>query len=204
MKIVRPDWSRELAVKTWSKGTRASLILVTAPARDAGTAFLKRGNEVWSWVPSVARVVKIPPSMMSQSWMGSDFANDDLVKEASLSEDYTPSLDGDSTLVGRPCWKIRMIPKPEAAVVWGQVFLWISKEDDLELREEFYDEDGSLVHVMEMSDVKELGGRLLPTVFTMRPVDEPGRETVLAYRAARFDEPIDDSFFSEQNMKRVR
>jgi outer membrane lipoprotein-sorting protein len=204
MTLVRPGWTRELAMKSWSRGSDQSLILVTAPARDRGTTFLKRGNEVWNWVPSVERVIKIPPSMMSQSWMGSDFTNDDLVKESSLVNDYTHALAGDTTLAGRACWKIRLIPKPEAAVVWGQVLMWITREDDLELRREYYDEDGALVDEMEMSAIRMIGGRLLPTVMEMLPRDKPGTKTVLTYHAATFDQPISDSFFSEQNMKHVR
>jgi outer membrane lipoprotein-sorting protein len=204
MKVERPDWSREITMKSWTKGTSQALILITAPARDEGTAFLKRGNEVWNWVPAVERVIKIPPSMMSQSWMGSDFTNDDLVKESSIVDDYTHTVEGDTTLVGRPCWRIRMIPKPDAAVVWGKVLIWISKEDDLELRQEDYDEDGALINVLEMSDVRMMGGRLLPAVLVMSPHEDPGKRTVLTYRDVRFDEPLADSFFSEQNMKRVR
>jgi outer membrane lipoprotein-sorting protein len=204
MKLVRPDWSREFSMKSWTKGTRYSLILVTAPARDKGTTFLKRGHEVWNWVPSVERVIKIPPSMMSQSWMGSDFTNDDLVKESSIVEDYTHTIVGDSTLEDRSCWKIEMIPKPDAAVVWGKVLIWIDKQDDLELRLEYYDEEGNRINVMRNSAIRTLGGRLIPTVMTMVPEDKPGHETVLTYEDARFDQPLDDSFFSEQNMKRVR
>jgi outer membrane lipoprotein-sorting protein len=204
MKIVRPGWSREMSLKAWSKGTRAALILVTAPARDKGTAFLKRGNEVWSWVPTVERVIKIPPSMMSQPWMGSDFTNDDLVRESSMVEDYTHAIAGDTVLAGRPCWKIRMIPKPGAPVVWGRVLIWIDKQDDLELRVEYFDEDGRLVNVMEMSEIRRLGDRLLPSVLTMIPRDKPDHRTVLTYHDARFDQPIAADFFSEQSMKRVR
>lgn len=204
MTLVRPEWSRTLAMKSWTKGNEQSLILVTAPVHDRGTTFLKRGHEVWSWMPSVERVIKIPPSMMSQSWMGSDFANDDLVKESSIVNDYTHAITGDSTLDGRACWKILLLPKPESAVVWGKVLVWIDKRDGLELRREYYDEDGALVDVMSMSGIRTIGGRLLPTVMEMSPVDKPGNKTVLTYQAARFDEPIADSFFSEQNMKRVR
>jgi hypothetical protein len=204
MKLVRPDWSRELTLKSWTRGSDAALVLIEFPARDRGTSFLKRGAEVWSWVPAIERVIKIPPAMMTQSWMGSDFTNDDLVKESSLVDDYTHEIVGDSTLAGRKCWKIRLVPKPEAAVVWGQVLLWISQADDLELRLEYFDEDGALVNVLEMSSIREMGGRLLPTVLTMSPVGKPGHRTVLTYRDARFDQPIADSFFSEQNMKRVR
>ncbi len=204
MTLVRPGWSRTIAMKSWSKGSDRSLILVTAPARDRGTTFLKRGHDVWSWVPGVERVIKIPPSMMSQSWMGSDFANDDLVKESSIVSDYTQTITGDSTLDGRACWKILLLPRPESAVVWGKVLVWIDKRGDLELRREYYDEDGVLVDVMRSSAVRTIGGRLLPTVLEMSPMDKPGNRTVLTYQAALFDEPIADSFFSEQNMKRVR
>ncbi len=204
MTLVRPDWSRELTMKSWSKGHRLSLVLITDPARDRGTAFLKRDSEVWNWVPRIERVVKIPPSMMSQSWMGSDFTNDDLVHEASFVVDYDHAVAGVDTVGGRACWKIRMTPKPDAAVVWGHVELWVSRQDDLEMQVKYYDEDGALVNTMAMSDVRTLGGRVIPTVMAMEPADKPGHKTVLTYRDAWFDQPLEDGFFSEQNMKRVR
>lgn len=204
MRLERPDWSREISMKSWSKGTDQALILITAPARDEGTTFLKRGNEVWNWVPAVEKVIKIPPSMMMQSWMGSDFTNDDLVKESSIVEDYTHTLIGDTTIAGRDCWKIQMIPDEDAAVVWGKVLIWIDKKENLQLRVEYFDEDEELINVMEMSDIKMMGGRLIPARMEMSPVDEPGNKTILTYQALDFNIQIKDSFFSEQNMKRVR
>jgi outer membrane lipoprotein-sorting protein len=204
MKIVRPDWSREVGMKSWTKGRELGLIYITAPARDAGTVFLKRGNEVWNWLPSVEKIIKIPPSMMMQSWMGSDFTNDDLVKESSVVTDYTHSIVGDTMLDGREAWKIELVPKPEAAVVWGKIELWISKHEDLELRAVYYDERGGLINTMILSDIRDLGGRVLPTVLKMIPADKPDQYTQLTYHSARWDQPIEDSFFSEQNMKRIR
>jgi len=139
-----------------------------------------------------------------QSWMGSDFTNDDLVKESSVVEDYSHSVVSDTVLDGRECWKIELIPKPEAAVVWGKVYLWITKADDLELRAEYFDEQGELINFMILSDIKNLGGRVLPTVMKMIPADKSDQYTQLVYHSAKWDEPLDDSFFSEQNMKRVR
>jgi len=204
MKIERPTWSRTVDMKAWSKGTEYSMILITDPARDKGTAFLKRKNEIWNWVPSISRVVKLPPSMMMQSWMGSDFTNDDLVKESSMVNDYTHSLDGDSTIAGYDCYKIKMIPKPDAAVVWGKVLMWISKKEYMELRVEFYDEDGNLVNTMTTSDIKELGGRELPARLEMTPADKPGNKTILIYHSLTFNKPIPLNFFSTQNMKRLQ
>lgn len=203
MRIVRPSWERELSMKGWSLGNRFSLILVTAPARDAGTAYLKRGNEIWHWLPDINRTVKLPPSMMSQSWMGSDFSNNDLVRESSIVTDYDHSLAGDSTVSGRDCWRIEMTPKPDAPVVWGTVVSYISMGEYLQLRTEFYDEDGRLVKTMEGSEIATLGGRTIPTRMDMIPADEEGHRTVLLYHSLQFDVGLEESFFSIQNMKRV-
>ncbi len=204
MTIVRPSWSREISIKSWSKGTDYSLMLITGPPRDKGTAFLKRDKEIWNWQPSIDRSIKMPPSMMMQSWMGSDFTNDDLVRESSVVEDYTHNLLGKEEIDGRSCYKIEMIPKEDAPVVWGKVITWISEEHYLQLKTEFYDEDGYLVNTMMGKEVKELGGRLLPSKLEMIPADEEGKKTIVEQLDITFDEPIDDSFFSLQNMKRVR
>jgi negative regulator of sigma E activity len=151
----------------------------------------------------VEKIIKIPPSMMAQSWMGSDFTNDDLVKESSVVRDYTHTVLGDTSIEGRDCWVVQLIPKPEAPVVWGKVILWITKEDYLELRAEYYDEQGELINIMTLSKIKDLGGRVIPTLLKMTPVDKPDQYTELIYEKAEWDIPIEDSFFSEQNMTRV-
>jgi outer membrane lipoprotein-sorting protein len=212
MKMVRPDWTREMGLKFWSKGNDYALILVTSPARDRGTTCLLRGDEVWNYRPDIDRVIKLPPSMMSQSWMGTDFTNDDLVRESSIVEDYYHEIVGDTFLVvdttvtggGRRAWEIRLTPKPEAAVVWGEIRLWIGQEHYLQLHAEYYDEDSDLVNVMEMSQIQEMGGRLMPTKMVMRPVDKEGHRTIMQYEEIEFNIDIDESFFSQQNMKRVR
>ena len=204
MAIKKPQWSREISMKSWSKGTKYSLILITAPARDKGTAFLKRGTEVWNWIPSIEKVIKIPPSMMMQSWMGSDFTNDDLVKESSIIEDYDKKLIGETTMEGRECWTLELIPKPEAPVVWGKVKLWISKIDYLQLRIEYFDEEGELVNIMELSDIKTMGGRVIPTYLKMIPAAKENQWTEIKYHQAEFDIEISENFFSESQMKRVR
>ncbi len=204
MTIVRPSWKRSISMKSWSRGHKYAMILITAPAREKGQAFLKRDKEMWQWVPAIDRMIKIPPSMMGQSWMGSDFTNDDLVKESSVIYDYDHSFIGVETIDGRECHKIQLMPKEEAAVVWGKIILWITKKDFLELKAEFYDEDGSLINTQYMSDIKMLGGRLLPAHWEMVPEGEKGKKTIIQLEKADFDTPIPESFFSQQNMKRLR
>lgn len=204
MSIVRPSWERTISMTVWTEGTDYSMILITGPARDEGTAFLKRDNEIWNWVPRIGRIVKMPPSMMSQSWMGSDFTNDDLIKEASIVTDYTHRMVGDSTIAKRDCYKIKLTPKPDAPVVWSNILMWISKDDFLELRVEFYNEYDELVNVMEGSNVKTMGGRLLPTRLEMIPQDEEGHKTVLQYEGIDFSPDISQRFFTVQQMKRLQ
>jgi len=123
MTIQRPTWSRTISMKSWSLGTDYSLIYVTAPAKEKGQVFLKRKNEMWNWVPTIERMVKVPPSMMMQSWMGSDFTNDDLVRESSIVKDYTHKLLGEETIDKYPCYKVELIPLENAPVVWGKVLM---------------------------------------------------------------------------------
>lgn len=201
IRIVRPSWTREMEVKTWMKGSVYAMILIKMPARDKGTAFLKKKKEVWNWLPTLERTIKLPPSMMSQSWMGTDFTNDDLVKESSVVEDYTHSIVGDTVIAGRNCYIIRLIPKPEAAVVWGKLILCIDKQDFLELYTRFYDEQGSLQNTMRADEVKVMDGRLIPTRMEMVPADKPEQRTEIIYKSIVFDRPLGDDFFSVDRMK---
>ena len=142
--------------------------------------------------------------MMSQSWMGTDFTNDDLVKEFSVVQDYTHKFVGEETIAGRICWIIEMTPRPDAAVVWGKVKVWVDQQDFLQLKVENYDEDGYLVNSMIASDIKTMGGRLIPTRMEMLPADEPGNKTVMIYKSIQFNVAIDDAVFSVEQMKRLK
>lgn len=204
MTIVRPDWKREVTMKGWSLGTEYSLILITGPARDKGQAFLKRNKEMWNWQPSIDRVVKLPPSMMLQSWMGSDFTNDDLVKESSIVNDYTHSLEQDSVINGASVYKLVLTPKPDAPVVWGKVVCYVEKKEFNQLLVKYFDEDDFLVNTLVLSEIKNMGGRILPTKLEMIPADNPKQKTVIEYIEQEFNIGLKEDFFSMQNMKRVR
>lgn len=201
MTIIRPTWTREISIKAWTYGTEYSLMRITAPARDQGTGFLKRGNEIWNWQPNIKRTIKMPPSMMSQSWMGSDFTNDDLVKQSSMVKDYTQEKSGTETIDGRECYIITLTPKPSAPVVWGKVKVWISKDHYLQLKSEFYDEDNALVHTLYGRNVEEMGGRLIPSTLEVIPADKPNQKTIVEQRNVKFNIEISPDFFSIQNLK---
>ena len=203
MTIQRPEWERSISLKSWSKGTKFSLILITAPAKEKGQVFLKRDNEMWNWVPSIERMIKIPPSMMMQSWMGSDFTNDDLVRESSIVNDYHHQLVGEEEIDGAICWKLQLKPKEDAPVVWGKIIAWIDKDYN-QRKVEYYDEDEYLVNIMNLKNIKMMDDREIPTRWEMIPADEEGNMTLIELIDAKFDKPIPESYFSQQNMKRVR
>ncbi|MDZ7777783.1 MAG: outer membrane lipoprotein-sorting protein [Bacteroidales bacterium] len=203
MSIVRPKWERTIEMKSWSLGTEYFMVYITAPAKEKGQAYLKRENEMWQWLPSIERMVKLPPSMMMQSWMGSDFTNDDLMQESSIIRDYEKELLSTESLQGYECHKIELAPKPEAVVVWDKILLWISKDDYYQLKAEYYDEFGDLVQTMTGSNIKTLDDRKLPATLTIEPADKSGHKTILEYVEMDFDIDIEASFFSQQRMKRL-
>jgi outer membrane lipoprotein-sorting protein len=204
MTTVRPRYTRDVGLKIWEKGGQYSLILITAPARDKGTAYLKRGKEIWSYVPRIDRMIKMPPSMMSQSWMGSDFSNDDLVRESSSISDYKHRIVREEKYQGRDAWVLELIPKPESSIVFGKVLIWVDKEHFIQLKIENYDEDGSLASSILFSDIRNIGGRMLPGTLEMIPADKKNQRTIMKYENARFNLQIQDSFFSVQNLKNVK
>jgi len=187
--------------KTWMKGNNLAMILIQSPAKDKGISFLKRKKEVWNWMPALERTIKLPPSMMTQSWMGTDFTNDDLVKESSVVEDYNHTVKGDTLIQDRNCYIIQMIPKPEAAVFWSKVIVCIDKKDFLELHSRFYDEDGKLINTMNCFDIKMMHDRIIPTRFEMIPADKTGHKTEMIYKNIQYNKPIEDNFFSVEKMK---
>lgn len=204
MTIVRPTWERTIEFKGWNKGSEYSLTLITAPSGEKGQTFLKRGNEMWSWNPTISRLIKLPPSMMSQGWMGSDYTNDDILKESSIVTDYSHKIVGEEVLDGRNCYKIEMLAHEDAAVIWGKQIRWIDKKDFLFLKAELYDEDDYLIRTEIGKDIKSMDGRLIPTIIELIPEEEEGKKTVIEVKEIEFNVPIEDRFFSQQNMKRVR
>jgi len=202
--IVRPKWTRDMELKSWTKGDEMSISLVTAPARDKGSVFLRKGREVWNWIPSVERVIKLPPSMMSQSWMGTDLTNDDLVNQSDIKKDFTHKLLGKETVGDKLCYKIESIPTENSAIVWGKIIAWIDVSDYIQMKTEFYDEDDFLVNTFSAQNIKMMGGKKIATKIEIVPAEKPGNKTILEYLALEFDKPLDDSFFSTQNMKRLK
>jgi outer membrane lipoprotein-sorting protein len=204
MTIVRPTWERTIDFKSWVRGTDYALTLITAPAREKGQTFLKRENEMWSWNPTINRLIKLPPSMMSQGWMGSDYTNDDILKESSVVNDYNHSIDGEETINGRLCYKIKMIAKPDADVIWGSQIWWVDEKEFIVLKEELYDEDGYLVRTETGTDLKTFEGRLLPSTIELVPTETTGNKTILKILDMKFNINLGENFFSQQNMKNIR
>jgi hypothetical protein len=204
MEIVTEHWSRSLEMELWSLGTDYSLVRILSPAKEAGTATLKAGNDIWNYLPKVDRTIKIPASMMMGSWMGSHFTNDDLVKESRLVDDYDIEIGFEGERGGEDVWEFVLTPKPEAPVVWGRIEYEVRKKDLLPTWARYYDEDGGLVRTLSFSDFRSFDGRVVPTLTDMRPADQPSERTTVRYEGLDFGVEIDESFFSLRNLKSGR
>ncbi|WP_158858861.1 outer membrane lipoprotein-sorting protein [Lunatibacter salilacus] len=204
MSVIRPDYTRNVSFKSWSLGDEYGLTLITSPARDRGMAFLKRGREVWNWQPSIDRSIKMPPSMMLQGWMGSDLTTEDLVRQNSILNDYDHKLLADANVDGNLCYTIALTPKEQAAVVWGKLIMYIGKSDYLQYKTEFFDEDMELVNTITGKVPKKFGSRTVLTHLEVIPEGKPGHKTIFKYDELEFDVELRESFFSLQNLKRLR
>lgn len=203
IRTVRPNWTREMSVKTWMKGSNFAMILVLSPAKEKGIVFLKRKKEVWNWIPALERTIKLPPSMMTNSWMGTDFTNDDLVKEASAVEDYTHAILKDTIIAQSACYLIEFLPKPNTAVVWGKLIVAIDKQHFIERYTAFYDEAGKLINIMLADELKIMDGRFIPTHMQMIPIEKYGHKTELYYKSIFFNKTIEDAFFTTDKVKQL-
>lgn len=204
MAIVRPKYTRTIEFKNWSLGRDYFMTYITAPAKDKGQVFMKYTTEMWSFNPAINRMIKLPPSMMSQGWMGSDYTNDDLVKQSSIVNDYTHTIIGEETVEGYSCYVIEMIPNADANVVWGKVTVHVAKDIFINVKSEYYDEEEYLVRTELGKKVKTFDGRELPSVIEIIPADEPENKTLITIKEMDFDVDIKQSFFTQQNMKRIR
>jgi len=203
MVIHRPDWNRSMTIKAWTKGKSDSIFFIAAPPKDKGNGTLKKGKEMWMYNPKINRVIKVPPSMMSQAWMGSDFSNDDLAKSDSILDDYTHTLVGTESHEGKTVYVIKSMPKPTAPVVWGMQRLKI-REDYILLQEEFYDEDLELVKAMTGSQIQMMGGRLFPIVWRMQKADVEDEYTELTYQELEFRDDLPDNLFAFTHLRNPR
>lgn len=200
MEIVTPHWQRTLAMNGWSIGMDKTFIRITSPAKEQGVATLRIGNEMWNYLPKTNKVIKIPPSMMMSSWMGSDFTNDDLVKEFSLFDDYDYEYanveDAVDTLIYVNC-----IPHEDVPIVWGNIIIAARVSDSIPVWQRYYDEKGKLVRVLEYSDVRKFGDRVIPATLEMIPTTKKGQKTVVRYTKIEFDVKVDDEVFSLRNLR---
>lgn len=200
MEITTPHWQRTLKMDFWSLGMKKTFIRILSPKKEKGTSTLRVGNEMWNYLPKTNKVIKIPPSLMMGSWMGSDFTNDDLVKEFTFMEDYT----FDFTTIDEPqqgILYIKCTPKDDRPIVWGHIIMAIRESDYMPLWYKYYDEKGKMMREMIYKDIKTFSGRKIPAVMELSPANKPGNKTVVRYLDASFDQKIDSSIFSLRNLR---
>ncbi len=199
MTIENPDWTRTLKMEAWSLGTKFTLIRILSPAKDRGVSTLRRNLEMWNYFPKINREIKVPPSMMMGSWMGSDFTNDDLVKQSDLADEYQVTLE---TLPKK--FVLTLIPKQNTATVWGKIIIHVNKKYRLPLKEVFYDENETKVRELIFSENTEFSGKLLPRKMEMVSIAKPKHKTTVYYDKLKLNAGLKESFFSLHNLKKAK
>lgn len=200
--VIRPRSERTLGMKIWSRGENKALVVINEPAREKDTATLKVDKNLWNYLPRIKRTIRIPPSMMLQSWMGSDFTNDDLVRESSYSKDYTYALIGPSQTPRG--WLIRFTAKEGAVGLWERFDVVLSPDGATPLESRWYDRKGQLARLLVWDDVKEMGGKTIPTRLTLIPKDQEDQKTIMVYTKIDFKAEVDEDTFSLTRLERQR
>ena len=201
MTIVNPNWERTIKMNIWAKGMKKTFIRILSPKKDKGIATLRVKNEMWNYLPKVDKTMRIPPSMMMQPWMGSDFTNDDLVKESTFLDDYNFELL-ESPKGEEKYYFIKLIPKEKTASVWGKIIAKVRREDYIPIVEEYYDEHGKKMRQMLFSEVKVLGGKKIPSIITLESIVKKNHKTIIKYTKLNFDKGVDPTIFSLRNLRR--
>lgn len=203
MTIHRPDWERTMIMDAWTAGEKKSLVRVLEPKKDAGNGSLLIDNNMWSFSPKVNRVIKIPSSMMNQSWMGSDFSNKDVARSADIIDQYIHSLIKTEFSESHKIYTIQSIPKEDAPIVWGKEVLRI-RDDYVMLEHTFYDQDMKVIKRMLTSKVGMMGGRMVAIHERMAKVETPDEYTEITILNAKFDITVPDSMFTLSNLRNPR
>jgi hypothetical protein len=200
MEVKTRHWTRAMTIEAWSKGKDYSLVRILEPKKDRGTATLKDKHDLFTYLSNTGRTIKISGAMMGGSWMGSHFTNDDLVRDTRLADDYDVTQLPDDKLDGTPVYRFALIPRPGRPIVWGKVELLVRISDEQPLRQTFFDEDKKPVRELDLADLKTVGGKTIPTVMMMKPLDGSGEYTRVTWKELRFDVNLDAGFFSVSNL----
>ncbi len=203
MVIHRSDWERSFSMQAWTEGDKLSLVRVTEPKRDAGNGTLVKDKNMWTFSPKINRILKVPSSMMNQSWMGSDFSNKDISKSTDIIDQYDHRLLNAETIGDHVVYTIESIPHEEAAVVWGKEIAAI-RDDYVLLHQEFWDQDGILVKEMKATELKSMDGRVVASRLRMHKLETPGEWTEMLVNAIDFDIEIHANLFTLSNLRNPR
>ncbi len=202
MTITTPQFERRLEMQALSRGMEDTLVVILSPQKERGTATLKRGNEMWNYLPKIAKTIRVPPSMMMGSWMGSDVTNDDMVRGSSWEKDYSVAFARDRETPTQRC--LQYVPRPNAPVTWSRIVGCFDRANDLPKVMEYYDEKGRKARSMFYADVRMLGGRMLPAQWVIEPhlADRQGHKTVMQINEVAWDVPVTDEDFSQTALRR--
>jgi outer membrane lipoprotein-sorting protein len=198
--VKTPRHKRTMTIESWGRGKKNNFTKILSPQRDRGITFLNLDNQMWQYTPKIERIIKIPPSMMLQSWMGTDFTNDDVAKQSSLVDDYHVRIKARRGSVVT----LELTPKPSAAVVWGKIISQVDTRHYTQIKDDFYDDDGVQVRTIRYGKVREFDGHFIATTMEVIPHDpeKQGNRTTITILEAVYDHGIDEGYFTKSALRR--
>ncbi len=200
--VKTPRWERDYKIRVWMKGVDFTFARVLSPSKSEGQGFLRLQSRLWQYMPSAERTILIPPSLMLDDFMGSDFSNDDFVKLSYLPRDYEAAVSGKENMGGFDCYRLELIPKPDAPVTYGKLVIWLREKDSAPVRWDFYNEKLIHIRTLEYSEFKAFGTHEIPSVWKMSNHRDAGRATTVTIQNAVFDQEIPDTFFTKSNLEK--
>ena len=203
MVIQRPSYTRKLSLRAWTEGNEKALVEILDPPKEAGVSSLRNGNQMWNYLSKTDQVIRVPTSLMLQSWMGSDFTNDDLMKASSLSRDYRHRILKVETQNGMKVALIECLPHPDAPVVWGKVLHWARLADNLPVKQEFYDDRNKLVRTILLTQFKKMDDRVIPTVVRVVKAEDKKETTTVTYKKILYDRKVPNAMFDREQMRQL-
>lgn len=201
MEITRPEFSRSLHLRSWTSSAKKTLVEILKPVKEEGVTSLRVENQMWNFLPKTDQIVRVPTSMMLQSWMGSDFTNDDLMKLSSITDDYDHRVIKQEKVGTENTTLIECKPKANAPVVWGKILYWARNQDHLPVKEEYYDEKGSLVRTLTLENIQKMDDRVIPTKLTIQSAEQPDQRTSITYEKILFDRVVNDTLFDNARLR---
>ncbi|OGF54382.1 MAG: hypothetical protein A2Z21_09830 [Candidatus Fraserbacteria bacterium RBG_16_55_9] len=206
LELFRPEYSRLYRLEAWTEGEDKALMRLLEPEEEAGSGYLRAGDELWYYHPDAAQAVSLPLSALSQNFFGADASLEDLYR-GTLNENFDIELLGvrpasteESTAKDDRVYQLRLTPKPEASVVYGKLEMLVRASDCAILVVHYFDQRQTLIRQAAFSNFALVGAegqkRMIPLTMIFDDLLTQGSRTIEEIESYEFDIEIPEEMFT--------